>query len=158
MAAKGMFDPNSFLSQKIEQELDTVIIPCPEGDYVGIISKLDVRTWTKKDDPTVTGVNLDILVKISNNENVLEECGVDEITVRGGIKLDIDDTGKSLAFGKGKNVSLGKVMEAAGLNDGDSDINSLLNQPILVRVKHEVIEDVVYAKITRFADPSELAD
>lgn len=157
--SKGMFDPESFLSQKVGEKLDTVIIPCPPGNYVGLISKIDIRSWVKKDDPTISGVNLDVLVRLNSstpgNEAILEECGVEEIVVKGGIRLDINDEGTGLAKGKGKNVPLGKLLEAVGLNNGDSELNDLLNQLVLVKVVQEVVDDELYAKITKFASPSD---
>lgn len=157
--SKGMFDPNAFLSQKIGEKLDTVVIPCPPGSYVGVISKVDIRSWVKKDDPTINGVNLDVLVKLNSstpgNEDILEECGVEEIMVKGGIRLDINDEGTGLAKGKGKNVPLGKLLEAVGLNDGDAELNELINQPILVKVVQEEVDGELYAKVSKFANPSD---
>jgi len=157
--SKGMFDPESFLSQKVGEKLDTAIIPCPPGNYVGLISKIDIRSWVKKDDPTISGVNLDVLVRLNSstpgNEAILEECGVEEIIVKGGIRLDINDEGTGLAKGKGKNVPLGKLLEAVGLNNGDSELNDLLNQLVLVKVVQEVVDDELYAKITKFASPAD---
>ena len=39
------FDAQSFLSAAITSSNDTKVIPCPVGDYMGVIEKIQPRQW-----------------------------------------------------------------------------------------------------------------
>jgi len=109
-----MFDVNSFLEQSYTEANSTQLVPIDEGEYIGVIEKYVGREWKKKDDPSVHGIALDITWAIDSPE-LKAKLGRDKITCRQGIMLDMDEAGQ-LDFGKGKNVSLGKLREATGLN------------------------------------------
>lgn len=110
----SVFDPEAFLDQTIEGSNDTKIIPCPAGDFLGIVDSFKVRRWEKKDDKTVNGVSLDVMWSIED-ENAKQETGRDKVLVKQSIGLDIAEDGK-LDMGKGKNVRLGRLRAALDLN------------------------------------------
>jgi len=109
-----MFDAEQFLDQSTDQSNDTVLIPVPVGEYTAVIEKVTARQWVAKDDPTKTGVTLDITWEIDSPE-VRELLGREKVTVRQGIMLDLTETG-NLDMGKGRNVGLGRLREAVDLN------------------------------------------
>ncbi|UOF77844.1 hypothetical protein [Bacteriophage sp.] len=109
------FDPSSFLHATTTESNDTQLVPVPEGEYIAIAEKVDMRQWKKKDDPSATGLALDITWNI-DDAGVKAALGREKVTVRQGIMLDVTDDGTGLDMGKGKNVGLGKLREALDLN------------------------------------------
>ena len=146
----SIFDVSSIMNVELAQELDTVSIPHPEGDYMFKIVKMEPRAWTKKDDPTKNGVALDITLE-AMDQDVLTELGVEKCIIRGGIPLEIADDGKTLAQGSNKNVPLGKFLDAVDCNRPGVPLTAALNQIVMVKVVHEIVDEVPYAKAKKFA-------
>lgn len=146
----SIFELSSLMNEEIKQELDTASIQHPEGDYTFKIVKLEPRAWSKKDDPTVNGVTLDVTLEAMDQE-VLKELNVEKCIVRGGVPLELAEDGKSLAQGKNKNVALGRFLDAVDCNRAGVPLTAALNQLVLVKVVHEIVDDVPYAKAKKFA-------
>lgn len=145
-----MFDVTSFLDSTTTEANSTVATPVPEGEFTAIVDKIDARTWTSKKDPTMSGVTLEVIWNI-DDQGVKDLLGRDKITVKQGVMLDLTDAG-SLDFGKGRNVSLGKLREALGLNvPGQAFAPSMLvGRMGKVMVKHRIDgdkPDVIYAEV-----------
>ena len=113
-----MFDPNEFLNSTVEGTNDTKFTSAPDnmaGDpYTGVAAKVEIRQWQGKTDPSKSGLALDIQWELQD-ESVKTFCGRDKVMVKQGLMLDMTDGGQ-LDMGKGKNISLGKLREALGLN------------------------------------------
>ena len=113
-----MFDPNEFLNTTTTDTNDTKFVNPPDnmaGDsYTGIASKVEVRQWQGKADPSKSGLALDIVWEIQD-ESVKTYCGRNVVNVKQGLMLDMTEKGQ-LDMGKGKNLNLGKLREALGLN------------------------------------------
>lgn len=146
-----MIDIQSFLDSTTTEANSTVAVPVPEGEYTGIIEKVDARTWTAKDDPTKSGITLDV-VWLVDDQSVKDQLGRDKVTVKQGIMLDLNDSGSGLDMGKGKNVQLGKLRQATGLNaPGQAFAFSMLNGRMgKILVKHRIDKDdseKIYAEV-----------
>ena len=106
-----MFDAQEFLNTTVDTAHDTTMIPVPENmsgeGYQGVAGKVECRQWVKKDDPSVSGIALDILWEIMD-EDVKTAVARDKVTVKQGIMLDITEAG-ALDLAKGKNIGLGKL-------------------------------------------------
>lgn len=144
-----MFDPNSFLDSTVTESNSTVSLPVPVGEYTAVAGSPTVRTWTSKEDPTKSGMTLEIPWEIDSQE-VKELLGRDKVSVKQGIMLDLTDTG--LDMGKGKNVGLGRLREAVGLNvPGQPFAPSMIAGRIAkVVVSHRIDKNdpnVIYAEI-----------
>lgn len=109
-----MFDAESFLNSSVDATNDTIIIPVPVGEFLGACEKVEIRNWTKRDDPSVGGLALDLVWTVED-EAVKATLGRDKVTVKQGIMLDLTESG-GLDMGKGKNIGLGRLREAVGLN------------------------------------------
>lgn len=109
-----MFDPQQFLDTPVTDANSTSIQPVPEGEFVAIIEKAEVRAWQGKKDPTQAGLALDVIFNI-DDANLKQQLDREKISVKYGIMLDLSPTG-GLDMGKGKNVKLGRLREAVGLN------------------------------------------
>lgn len=108
------FDPASFLEASINGALDTKIIPVPVGEYMGIIDKVVPRQWTSGDG-SKSGIAIDIFWMVED-QGVKEFLGRDNPSVKQGIMLDTTPAG-ALDTAKGKNVGLGRLREAVGMNN-----------------------------------------
>lgn len=146
-----MFDPDQFLGMQVTGSNDTKSIPVPVGEYTAIIEEVKVRSWTAKDDPTKSGLALDLLWEI-DDQAVRDELGRDKVVCKQGIMLDLTDAG-TLDMGKGKNLGLGRLREATGLNDLSSSFSfsMLPGRMGKVSVSHRVNGEDIFAEIKRVA-------
>lgn len=131
-----MFNPEAFLDMPVEGTNDTVVVPCPAGEYLAVVDKVDVRAWTKRDDPSVGGLALDVIWTIED-QSVKEFLAREKVTVKQGIMLDLTESG-GLDMGKGRNISLGRLREAVNLNNPGQafSFNQLPGQMAKVKVDH----------------------
>ena len=145
--SNGMFSPEQFLDMQTTEANDTKLVPVPVGEYVAVIDEVKARSWKKKDDPSIGGLALDIVWSI-DDEGVKTLLGRDKVTVKQGIMLDLTETG-GLDMGKGKNVNLGKLREAVGLNvPGQPFAASMLDGRLAkIRVEHRVDGDTIYSDV-----------
>ncbi len=148
------FDPSLFLDSQVTESNSTSTIPVPVGEYLAVVEKVDARQWTKKDDPTVSGIALDITYSISD-ANVLALLGRDKATVKQGIMLDMTDAG-GIDFGKGKNVGLGRLREAVDLNVPGQPFafSMLVGRMAKVNVAHRLYNDAIFADVKGVAKAS----
>ena len=109
-----MFDPNAFFDQVVESAGSTEVVPIPAGEYLATIDKKEVTQWTKKDDPTVSGLKLKVTWSLED-QPVRDLLGRDKVTVVQDIMLDLTDHG-TLDMGKGRNVELNRLRAALDLN------------------------------------------
>ena len=107
------FDADSFLQSSVTDANSTALIPCPIGEYMGVISKIAPRQWQSKDG-TTSGVALDVFWLVED-ANAKATCGRDEVVVKQGLMLDTTPQG-GLDMSTGKNVALGRLREAVGKN------------------------------------------
>jgi len=142
-----MFDAQSFLDMQIADANSTATIPVPVGEYAAIIDKINVRQWTKKDDPTISGLTLEVFWNV-DDQQVKELLGRDKVSVKQGVMLDITEEG-GLDMGKGRNVGLGKLRQALGLNEPGVafSFNQLPGQYAKVSVKHRIDGENIYPEV-----------
>ena len=145
------FDPDQFLAQTVEQANDNKIVPCPAGEFMGYVKDFKARQWTSKKDPSNSGVALDITWSI-DDQGVKQLLDRDEVTVKQGIMLDMTEQG-GLDMGKGKNVGLGRLREALGLNvPGQAfSIPMLSGRVAKLTVAHRVDGEDIYAEVKMVA-------
>lgn len=146
-----MFDPQQFLDMPIEGANDTVNTPVPVGDYPAAVEKVDVRQWRKRDDPTSCGLALDLLWSIES-DTVKQLLGRNKVLCKQGIMLDLTESG-GLDIGKGKNIGLGRLREAVGLNTSGQpfSFSMLLGHMALVNIKHRVDGENIFAEVKSVA-------
>lgn len=110
------FDADSFLSSSISGSNSTKVIPCPQGEFPAVIEKIGARQVQSKDG-TETRIVLEV-TWIVEDEAAKQVTGRDSVSVKQGIFLDTLPDG-GLDMGEGKNVGLGRLREALGLNSQD---------------------------------------
>lgn len=141
------FDPDLFLAQTVDQANDTKVIPCPAGEYPGYVKEFKARPWTSKQDPSVSGVALDV-TWVVDDPAVKQLLDRQEVTVKQGIMLDMTESG-TLDMGKGKNVGLGRLREALGLNvPGQAfSFGMLAGRVAKLTISHRVVGEDVFADV-----------
>lgn len=150
-----MFDANEFMNQSAGVALDTRIENPKEGEYTMVAEDLTLETFDRKD-PTKGGP----LLRCTIVWNLLDEAekarlGREKLTCRQQFLLDLTPDGK-LDFSKGKNIRLGQIYEALGMNDGSGTFERIKNSGQMVRgqLKHRADDkdsSVKYAEIVRVA-------
>lgn len=145
------FDPTTFLDMSTTDANSTQSVPVPVGEYMAVVSKVDARPWQSKQDPTKSGMALDLLWEIDDSA-VKEALGRDKVTVKQGVMLDLTEAG-GLDMGKGKNVGLGRLREATNLNQPGQafSFRMLEGRMAKVSVTHRIDGDNVYAEVKQVA-------
>lgn len=144
------FDPQAFLDSSVTEANDTKIIPVPQGEYIGVIEKIVPRPWTSKDG-TSSGIAIDIQWIIEDAE-VKRFLGRDSVTCKQGIMLDMLPSG-ALDMSKGKNIGLGRLREAVGLNVPGQPFSfqQLPGLMAKVTVKHRLVDEDTFAEVKAVA-------
>lgn len=145
-----MFNPDIFLQSTTSEANDTKKIPCPVGEYVAIAEKVTARPWQSKDG-LQSGLALDIIWAIDDPQ-AKEVTGRDNVQVKQGIMLDLLENG-GLDMGKGKNVGLGRLREACGLNTPGQPFSPMMIQgrAAKVFVTHRADGEDIYDEIKKVA-------
>lgn len=113
MPPESTFDVDSFISQEIEGAMSTKYVPVPENDYTGILDDdFSIREVQANSGPTPV---LDLTWIILDDE-LQEVMGMDRVTVRQSIFIDVEPNG-AMASGPNKNIKLARLREALGQND-----------------------------------------
>ena len=141
-----MFNPDELLTSVFEGANSTASNPIPEGQYNATCSKVEVRQWQSKADPSKGGYILSTTWNIL--DDISEQTGRDKNSARYEVFLDITPEGK-LDMARGKNTRLGRLREAVNLNQpGQSFSFSMLEgQTAIVEVKHRISGEEIYAEI-----------
>lgn len=143
----SVFNPDTFLDQQFTEANDTQVIPVPVGEYTAVIKDVKARQWQSKKDPSIAGLTLDVVWELDSQE-VRELLGRDTVTVKQGIMLDLTDSG-GLDFGKGRNVGLGRLREALGLNVPGQAFSfaQLPGRVAKISVSHRIDGDQIYTDV-----------
>lgn len=134
------FDPEAFLAETTDEVGSTAYTPCPEGEHIAIIEKVEKPRVIERKDGEGHSVIMNISYSISG-QPANEELGQDPIRVRQGVFLDMK--GSSLDMGKGKNITLNRIREAVNQNTaGPWSPARLEGQgPVKILVKHRADRD-----------------
>lgn len=101
------FDPATFMNQETAGVMETRYTPVPADDYTSTIDDVVVRE-------AGDSILLDV-THLLHAPELAEKMGMERLTVRQGIFLDISANGV-LELGPNKNVKLGRLREAVGQN------------------------------------------
>jgi hypothetical protein len=109
-----MFDADSFMNAVITDANSTRSIPWPEGDYTVSIKKVELKSGTVKKEGANFGKPwAGVSLQVECDRSFLPE-GASPIA-SGMVMLDLTDSG-GLDTKPGRNTALGRLREAAGLN------------------------------------------
>jgi len=128
---------------------DTSLPLIPEGEYPAIVDKYEGRQIeTKRGPATVVDITWAV-----DDATAKEVTGMEKPTIRQSVFLDMTAEG-GIDMGEGKNVQLGRLREALGLNNPDVpfEFSQLAGQAGMILVSHNPDKndpDTVYANVKK---------
>ena len=139
------FDPNAFLeSTEVQGAMETKFVRIPPGDYQAMISNVEGReaVFTPKKGPRAgqevrqpcVDITYSIDVGVGDGTKVKEATGMDTPSITQGIFLDVNAAGQ-LEMGPGKNINLGRLRAACGLNDPSKSFKFGMLKGQIVKIK-----------------------
>jgi hypothetical protein len=132
----SVFNPETFMDSTLTAPNATKVEGVPPGEYQAVV---DDEIKPPKVVTTKTGETM-VFFEVPFNiqdEALKAKLGRDKLQVRHSVRLDIDESG-ALDMGKGKNVGLGRLREALGMNDGPFIPRALAGKgPVTVSVQYQ---------------------
>lgn len=135
--SQRLFDPVALMNQNTEANA-TKRTPLPTGETTAQIVKMDIAEGTsgpKSKHPGTPWARLDLQMEITDPE-YLKQVGDgtrDKAIIFHGIMLDMKDG--AIATGADRNVVLGRLREAAGVNG--QPLNALMGQWVRLQIGHK---------------------
>lgn len=140
----GIFDPTSFLNATIKGALSTQITPLEPAEYTAMVGDISVVEWTSKDQRK-SGYKFVAEMKVID-EGVKEKLGREPV-LRYDMMLDLTPEG-NIDNGVGKNVALGRLQKACGLDSsGSFSPRQLTGNLVKIRVSQRIDGDNIYNDI-----------
>lgn len=128
----SLFDPTSFLSSAITSSLSTKRTPLPIGETYGQITKVDSVSGEKNGRPWY---KLNVTFEITDHDYLSQATGQPEkALLTYGILVEMEHG--TLAMGPNKNVKLGRLREAAGVNQPGKSLNDLTGRVCRLSIGH----------------------
>lgn len=129
-----MFNADDLMNDSVSDAMDTKFIAIPPGEWTAIIDKLELKSdVSKKTGEAYLVCNITWSI---TDDSVKKAVGLEKATIRQSFFPDITEAGK-LDYSKGKNVALGRIREAVGMNKPGESFNlGMLNGagPALIHV------------------------
>lgn len=107
------FDAEAFQNAVISESNSTRTLPWPVGEYVGTIKKAEIRSGTISKGERAGQPWAGVSIQVEVDRSFIPEGA--SPTASGMVMLDLTDAG-GLDFRPGRNVNLGRLREATGLN------------------------------------------
>lgn len=130
------FDPNAYLNLQTTDSFETSYTPVPDGEYPAAVDSLKLETVKFKDKDTgVEEIRLVCrLIWSILDDAVKNALGMTKVIVRQDIFVDLTPMGQ-FDTAKNKNIDLGRVRAAFGMNQGAFALQMLNGQgPAYIRV------------------------
>lgn len=127
------FDPKLLLDAQQTEANSTVKIPIPAKEHLAVITAVDIRSGNKDGkDWSFLDVTYDI-----DDPEVKALLGRDKVQLTQGVGLEFTAQG-GLDYSKGRNVRLGRLREATGLNTPGQPFSfrMLVGKPVKIVVSH----------------------
>ena len=149
---ESMFDPEAFLDATLPGGNSTKREIVPMGAYKAHVGKLVVKGGTISKEGENYGkpwraLNIQWVIE---NQAVNDLLDLPRVTVYDSVFLDLDDEGQ-IAMSKGKNIKLGKLREAIGLNSGPVQFRAFEGRPATISVGHEPYKEDMQAVVKSYA-------
>lgn len=139
------FDAQSFLDATTTDSNATSLDPIPEYEYSAVITDVDVASGiSQKNDQPWTRLDLKVEIQDPLLAEKLNRVPVSKM----GIMLDTTEGG-GLATGPNKNVTLGRVREALGLNQPGQPFSPrmMIGRQCKVAIKHREYNGQIFDEV-----------
>lgn len=126
--------------------MSTQMVPVPVGEYPAVIDKVEMKPWQSRDGAK-SGMKAE-LTWLIDDHGVKQLLGREQVQVRQDIMLDLNDSGQ-LDTGKGRNVTLGRLRDAVGLNlpGQPFSFRMLQGKAAKINVQHRPYNDAIFAEV-----------
>lgn len=134
----GIFSQENFLDDEAGGPMSTERVLIPADTYKGCYIK-DVKPQEgliKKGDRTGQPWARVNFVWVIDSPELRDKLIRAEVTINQGIMLDLDDNGE-IDTRKGRNVRLGRLRKALGINDGPIRWRDFVNKPATLQIEHK---------------------
>lgn len=147
----GAFDPTQFLDVKTTEANSTNVQPCPEGEYIGMIAEDVTFKEIQSNKTGLTYIVAQIPFSI-DDPTVTAVTDRSPTKVRYDLFVDFTETG-ALDVSKGKNVGLGRLREACGLNKPGVPFSfrDFTGKMCKIKVKHRTDGEKVFDEVAAVA-------
>lgn len=150
------FDPALFLDATIS-EPSVRRPPLPAGrEIIGVIGEVKSRSWRGKEDPTKSGIAIDVPVKLdlSSHPDLVQLVGTTELALTDSIMLDTTPQG-GIDMAPGKNNKVRRYREALDMNKPGDVWSPRAMQGRLIKVKigHRIADGETYDQIEGVVKP-----
>lgn len=131
-----LFDPVDLMNQPIEANA-TRRDPLPIGETTAQITEIKFRSGTsnKPGKPSVDWTSLNATLEITDPDYVSQVPGARDDKVTTFLSIMLDMNGGQPAVGPNKNIKLGRLREAAGVNG--QPLNMLIGQHIRIQISQK---------------------
>lgn len=142
----SLFSPETFLDATTTEE-SVKRPPLPAGrEFTSILKAVKSRTWQGKQDPTKSGIVIDVQHEFDLNAYPDVKAllgGLEKIVITDGIMLDLTESG-AIDYSPGKNGKLRQYRDATGLNQAGQpfSIRMFEGRMVRARIKHVPNKDV----------------
>ncbi len=148
----SIFDPDAFLDATLPGGNSTKRELLPMGVYKAYVSKIEIKNGTvQKEGPSYgkpwVALNIQWAIEDQPVNAAMEQS---KIFIYDSCFLDLDDDGRP-AMGKGKNVQLGRLREALGVNTGPIQFRALEGRPATINVIHEPYKEDMQVRVKSYA-------
>ncbi len=136
-----MPDYSHLLDQQINEPNVTQFEQPPEGEYLGRLDDFELSTaeWTDKNTGQPRSAPTLRITWHVLDEGVKAQLGIDPVKVQQDLFLDVDEATGQLSTDKNKNIQLGRIRTAVGLNEPGQAFNLGMlkgSAPALLRIAH----------------------
>jgi hypothetical protein len=132
----GLFDPTSFLNSPLAESNATKREPLPAADAVPAqVIAQDMKNGTKDNKPWY---KLEVKLEITDPEYLAQVAGdpkPEKVVITYGVMLELTEAG-TIAMGPNKNVNLGKLREATGVNMPGKALSDMVGKMIRAKIGH----------------------
>lgn len=131
----SVFDPAQLLQMSVTGSMDTRLPAVDPGEYTALVKDVKARsgTYSRGERQGQRFVAVDITWAI-DDQSVKEKTGLDSPQVRQSVMIDLTPGG-GFDLGKGKNVGLGKLRAALGMNDASQPFSFEMLKGRIAKVK-----------------------
>jgi hypothetical protein len=143
-----MFDATAFTQTAYDEQTSTKAIQVPEGEYIGVITKIAPREIELNGEKQVV---VDLYWDVDDPSGYVKSITKrDKNNVRQTLWLDVNEGGR-LDMSPGMNAQLGQTREALGQNDPGKpwSFNSMLGIPARITVVHKLNGDELFANVKK---------
>jgi hypothetical protein len=142
-----MLDVQQYMNSTHQGENATKLTPIPVGDYKSVIQDVELESLQGKKDTSKVYLKC-VVVHLLDDAALRTALGREKVTIRQDFLVDLTESG-AIDFSKDKNIRLGRLRAACGLNDPQTpwSFPMFKGRVIKVKVGQEMYEGEPQSKV-----------